>query len=105
MNLLQFIPYLENESEMEEVILEHEPELDIELADIYLKKELSIYSEMFFFNSEEIEGKLEMEIEGNLLVNLFPLDYLIDVYSQYKNLGGTNQEIAQKIISFRIKDA
>lgn len=105
MNLLEFISYLKKPSEIEKIVLEQEPDLDIELADIYLEQELSIHSEMRFFNAEEIEGKLEMEYEGKKYVNLFPLDLLMEIYEDYANTEGTDLEIAERIMSYRIKDA
>ena len=105
MNLLEFISYLKKPSKIEKIVLEQEPDLDIELADIYLEQELSIYSKMRFFNAEEIEGKLEMEYEGNKYINLFPLDLLIEIYEDYANTEETDLEIAERIMSYRIKDA
>lgn len=105
MNLLEFIPYLKNPSEIEKIVLEQEPDLDIELADIYLEQELNIYSKLRFLNAEEINGKLEMVYKGKKYINLFPLDFLIEIYDDYANTGGTNLEIADRIMSYRIKDA
>ena len=105
MNLLEFISCFKKPSEIERVVLGLEPDLDIELADVYLEKELNIYSNIRFFNAEEIEGKLEMEIEGKKYINLFPLDLLKEIYEDYANLVETDLEIANSIMSYRVKDA
>ncbi len=105
MNLLEFIPYLNDLSRMESVILEEKPDLDIELADIYLEEELSVYSKMQFFNAEEIEGKLEMEYEGKKYINLFPLHLLLEIFEDLSNPERTDSKIAEEIMNYRIKDA
>lgn len=105
MNLLEFIPHLRRPSQLEQVVLEQAPDLDFELTDIYLEKELNIYSNMHFFNAEEIEGKIEMEYNGKKYINLFPLDYLQDIFDQYNETGKNDKEVAQAIMNFRIKDA
>lgn len=105
MNLLNFIKYLRNPSEIEKVILEEVPELDIDYADIYLEEELSIYSKMYFFNAEEIKGEIEMNYEGKKLINLFPLYYLEEIFDEFSTNEKEDITIATKILNFRIKDA
>jgi len=105
MNLLEFIFYLKNPSKIEEVILQENKELDIDYADIYLEKELCIYSKMFFLDAEQIDGKIEIELNGKKYINLFPLDYLQDIFAEFNEQGNTDLEIANKILSFRINDA
>ncbi|PQV47453.1 hypothetical protein CLV33_107242 [Jejuia pallidilutea] len=105
MNLVEFIFYLKNPSKIEEFVTNENQEIDIDYADIYLENELSIYSKLFFFDAEQIDGKLEIEFNGKKYVNLFPLDYLLDIFTEFNVSGDSDLEIANKILNYRINDA
>ncbi|PQJ78759.1 hypothetical protein [Polaribacter porphyrae] len=105
MNLIEFVEYLKKPSEIEGVIIESNPDLDIDYADIYLENELNIYSEMYFLNAEEISGGLEILYEKKRLINLFLLFHLQEMFEEFNLKGKNNIEIAKDILDFRIKDA
>lgn len=104
MNLLEFIPYLKNIEKIDVFISEKYPEVNIEDADIYMEN-LSIESKMFFVDPEITGDKLEFLYKGQLVINLFPLAYLIEVFEGCYNENMTDKEIAEAIMYYRINDA
>jgi len=105
MNLLEFITHLRNPSTIEDIVLKENRDIDIDYADIYLEESLSAYSNIYFFDAEQLDGKIEMELNGIKYVNLFPLDYLQDLFEEYSAPGDSDLDTTNKILSFRMNDA
>ena len=105
MNLIEFIKYLKDEEVAIQYMNEHYPNVDYYDAEVYLKGSLSVESELTIFDGEKIEGMIEMEVENEKYYNLFTLDLLVEVYGDYSKPSGTDREIAERIINYRIKDA
>lgn len=81
------------------------PDIDYYDAEVYLKDSLNIESELLIFDAEKIEGMIEMEVNNEKYYNLFSLDLLTEVYDDYSKPSGTDREIAERIINYRINDA
>ena len=105
MNLIEFTKYLKDEEEAIQYMNEHYPDVDYYDAEVYLKGSLSIESEMVIFDGEVIEGMIEMEVDNEKYYNLFTLEHLLEVYGDYSKPLGTDREIAERIINYRIKHA
>ena len=105
MNLLRFIEYLKDEDKALQFMKETYPEIDYYDAEIYLKDSLSADSDLVIFDSEKIEGLIEMRKDNNTYYYLFSLDLLAEVYADYSRITETDHEIVEKIINYRISDA
>ncbi len=105
MNLIEFIKYLKDEEEAVQYMNEHYPDVDYYDAEVYLKDSLSVESDLAIFDGEKIEGMIEMEVDNEKYYNLFTLDLLVEVHGDYSKPSGTDREIAERIINYRIKDA
>ena len=105
MNLIEFINYLKDEEEVSRYMSEHYPNIEYYDAEVYLKGALNSESELVIFDGEKIEGMIEMDFNNEKYYNLFTLDLLVEVYGDYSKTPGTNREIAERIINYRIYDA
>ena len=105
MNLVDFIEYLKDDKKAAQYVEKHYPGVDYYDAEVYLKGALSIESELAIFDGEKIEGMIEMEVNKEKYYNLFSLDLLVEVYEDYSKFSGSEREIAQRIIDYRINDA
>jgi len=66
---------------------------------------LSVDSELKFFDAEKIDGRIEMTVNNQKFINLFTLDYLLEVVKDYSDVKSNVQQIAEKVVSFRINKA
>ena len=105
MNLIKFIKYLKSNEEMTHYMSQHYPDIDYYDAEVYLKGSLSIESELVFFDSEKIEGMIEMKVNDEVYYNLFSLDLLVETCEDYLNSSEDDSQIAKNIIDYRINDA
>ena len=105
MNLIDFIKYLKSDELMRSFINEHYPDMDYYDVEVYLKKSLTVESELVFFEEEKTDGMIKIELNGERYYSLFPLDLLIEVFEDYSKLLESDDEIARQIISYRIDDA
>ena len=74
MNLVQLIDHLKNMKEAEKLKENQMPNVEFDQIDIYLKDRLDVNSEVNFFDAETIDNKIEIEINGQKYINLFPLN-------------------------------
>ena len=86
-------------------LLENYPNIDFYNGEIYLHKNLSLDSEVFIFDCNEIEGLIYMDYEGEKLVHLFSIDELCELYQDFRGEESTNEEIGITLINYRINDA
>lgn len=113
MNIVELIKHLKSESVAQELISKELPGVESCLVDIYLLKELSLTSQVVFFDLEEIDAipnRLVMEIEGNIYVNLFPFEMAQEMVEAYINDNEYGEvlsdlEIAKRLLEYREKDA
>ncbi|MDH5379443.1 MAG: hypothetical protein OEW75_01240 [Cyclobacteriaceae bacterium] len=84
----------------------HYPNIDYYNAEVYLKESFNTNSELVIFDDEKIDGLIEIEIDNEKYYNLFTLSQLVDeVYGYFSNIHSTDQEIAERIVDYRINDA
>lgn len=108
MKLVDIIEYLEHPEKLEKLYQDENVNVESEAILIYLKDDLNINSEIKLFQIEQTEDDiLYKNAEGNY-VQLFPVDYAIELISSDLDLvgkGNTNLKIAQRLLEYRIKDA
>lgn len=107
MKLIEIVNDLKNINQTLELINKKLPDVEYDLVDLYLEDNLDMYSEVHFLNAEEIPNDILIEINGKKLINLFPLNLTQEIISGYynSNKNFTNQELSQKLLEYRIKDA
>ena len=105
MNLIQFISYLKKDNRAQNYLSVNYPEIDFYNVEVYLENSLSVDSELKFFDAEKIDGRIEMTVNNQKFINLFTLDYLLEVVKDYSDVKSNVQQIAEKVVSFRINKA
>ena len=108
MKLVELIKYLTRPEKLDELYQEQGLNVESEALLIYLQGDLNLESEVSIFEIEETEDDLIFEKEGKQYVQLFPLDYAIELIES--DLALTNKEysdlrIAQRLLEYRQKDA
>ena len=84
------------------------PCVEFDCVDIYLVGSLGISSEVCLFNAEEISNTLTLAIGDTNYVNLFPLYIALEMVQEYiaaHNGKLSNEEIANRLLEYRLKDA
>ena len=105
MNLIQFISYLKKDNRAQNYLNVNYPEIDFYNVEVYLENSLPVDSELKFFDDEKIDGRIEMIVNNQKFINLFTLDYLLEVVKDYSDAKSNVQQIAEKVVSFRINNA
>ncbi|MBD1432695.1 hypothetical protein H8B06_07660 [Sphingobacterium sp. DN00404] len=107
MKLVELIKYLTRTEKLDELYQEQGLNVESEALLIYLQGDLNLESEVSIFEIEETEDDLIFEKEGMQYVQLFPLDYAIELIESdldLKNKGYSDLEIAQRLLEYRQKD-
>jgi len=99
---------LTNPEQLEELYQEQGLNTESEALLIYLQGDLNLESDVFIFEIEETEDDLVVEKEGIQYIQLFPVDYTIELIESdldLKDKGYSDLEIAQRLLEYRQKDA
>lgn len=108
MKLVELIKYLTHTEKLDELFQEQGLNVESETLLIYLRGDLKLESEVTIFEIEETEDDLVFEREGVLYIQLFPLEFAIELIESdldLKNKGYSDLEIAQSLLEYRQKDA
>ncbi len=108
MKLIDIIGYLLNPDKMDELYTIEKSKTDSETWLIYMKGALDIDSEIKIFAIEETDDELIYKKDGVVFIQLFPIEYAVDLIESDLNLKGSgysNSEIAKRLLEHRIKDA
>lgn len=107
MILKEFIPIIKDLENLLKFFNQNLPNVDLEYIEIYMKDEISAESELYFFDCDEIPEKIEIEINNQKYINLFPLYMLQDVVEEFllELPKLNNEELVNKIINYRLYDA
>lgn len=107
MNYVNFIGYLTNLKNLDDLYIEFNADADSEALIVCLKDSLDMNSEIAIFGIEETEGDLIFEKGGNKYIELFPLDSVQEMVAEYVNThkGISNTEIAERLLDYRLNDA
>ncbi|OJW02648.1 MAG: hypothetical protein BGO52_00605 [Sphingobacteriales bacterium 44-61] len=107
MNLLELIKYLLDPKLLRTLYQERGINRDSEALLIYLSESLSLNSEVEIFAIEETEDNLVFEKDGVRYIQLFPLDYTLDLINFDLDLigkGYSDLEIAKRLLNYRERD-
>ena len=104
MKLSEFLIHVENETTEIFFSAEH-PTLDYDYIEIYMLDEINISSKLHFIDANENEQGLKFTFLNKEFINLFPLHLLIELYEDFKRFYNSNEEIAIRLVQYRINDA
>lgn len=108
MKYIDFIKYLINAEQLVEIYQELEVSNDSEGLLIYMKDALDLESEIIIIEIEETEGDLLFKKGGTNYIQLFPIEYAVNLIESDLNLKGkgySDLEIATRLLEYRINDA
>jgi hypothetical protein len=107
MKLIELIDYLIEPNRLRELYVEEQLNVASEALLIYMINRLDLDSEIIFFEIEETEDNLLFLKNGIQYVQLFPIEYAIELIESDLNLkdkGYSNSEIANRLLAYRLKD-
>lgn len=108
MKLVELIKYLTNPEQLEELYQEQGLNTESEALLIYLRGALDLGADIAIFEIEETGDDLVFEKEEIQYVQLFPVDYAIELIESdldLKDKGYSDLEITQRLLAYRQKDA
>jgi len=108
MNLVEIIKYLTDPEKLKELYKEQGLNTESEALLIYMQETLNLDSEISFFELEETEDNLFFEKDGKQYIQLFSLDYaveLIELDLNLKDKGYSDMKIAERLLDYRKNDA
>jgi len=108
MKLVELIKYLIDSEQLNELYQKQRLNTESEALLIYLQDDLSLESEITIFEIEETEDDLVFEKGGIQYVQLFPLDYAVELIESdldLKDKEYSDLEIAKRLLEYRQKDA
>ena len=108
MKLIELIKFLTNPELLESLYQEQGLNLESEVLLIYMKGDLDLRSDISILEIAETEDDLIFEKEGLKYIQLFPIDYAIDLIEfdlNMKDKGYSDLEIAERLLEYRKNDA
>lgn len=108
MKLVDLIKYLMNPEKLDNFLQNQGLNTDSEALLIYMQEYLNVEAEISILEIEETEDDLVFEKEGIRYIQLFPIEYAIDLIENDLNLKGkgySDLEIAERLIKYRNYDA
>lgn len=108
MKLIELIKYLTNPELLEELFQEQGLNIESEVLLIYMEGDLDLTSDISILEIEETEDDLIFEKDGLQYIQLFPIDYAIDLIEfdlNMKDKGYSDLEIAERLLEYRKNDA
>ena len=108
MKLKDLIDFLNDTDLLDKLYQQEGLNKDSEAILIYMKDFLNIESEIILLEIEETEDNVVFVRDGIRYIQLFPLEYTIDLIEfdlDLKNKGYTNFEIAERLLEYRERDA
>ena len=108
MKYLELIKYLTDSSKLPELYKMHGVDPDSEAIIIFFAEKFELNSEIALWEIEETEGELEFVKDGLVYMELFPVNHavnLIEFDLNLKDKGYSDEQIAQRLLEYRINDA
>lgn len=108
MKIIDLIEFLIEPDKLPDLYAQYQFNEKSEAILIYLKEDLSIVSDVYLFEIEETEDDILYEKDNVKYIQLFPVDYAIELIESDLNLKNkrySKEEIAKKLLDYRLKDA
>ena len=106
MQLIHLIAFFRRDGNFDDFCEQHSLNAESEVIEIYAREPMSLESQLGFFPSEETEGRIEFQSQGVKYHNLFDFFYFLEVVKDSKSSEQlSDEELAQKLFSYALKDA
>lgn len=108
MTLIHLIKYLVHTENLKDLYKGKAINSESEALFIFLKDTIDLQSEVYIFDLEETDGKMNYTKDGVTYIQIFPLDLAIDLIEsdlQLKDKGYSDLQIARRLLEYRIYDA
>jgi hypothetical protein len=106
MKLIELITFFREGGTFEDFCKKHALNAESEVIEIYAQEPVSLEAQLGFFPIEETEGQIGFQSQGVKYHSLFDFFYFLDVMKDVKGRSEpSDEELAQKIFTFAIKDA
>lgn len=84
MKLPELVEYLKSEAHLQRLYQEKNFDTESEGILVYMKGELSVSSDIYFFSIEDSDDEIVIEKEGIKYYQLFPLELGVELYSYFE---------------------
>jgi hypothetical protein len=106
MKLIDLVSYFRHGGTFEDFCKTQGLNAESEVIEIYAQVPVGLESQLGFFPIEETEGKAEFSSNGIKYKTLFDFFYFLDVIEDLKGVQiPEDGELAQKLLSYALKDA
>ncbi len=108
MKLIELVNYFRVGNSYDSFCKKFSLDSESEVIEIFMKKPIAIENELFFFEDEKLDGKIEFISNGVHYCNLFDFFYFLDVIEELnldKNKNLTDYEISKILYDYAINDA
>lgn len=108
MKLVELVNFLIHPEKLVQLYNEQGLNTTSEALLIYMQGSLSMESNIMIFEIEETEDDLIFKKDGMKYIQLFPIDYAVELIESdlnMKNKGYSDLEIAKRLLEYREKDA
>jgi len=105
MKFINFVDLLKDNRKLIEFLKKEYPDIDYYDAEVYLENEINPYAKVKIFDYNKIDGKIKMKVNNKTYINLFTLDLLVELFNDFKKMYNNDNDIAKRIIEYRINDA
>ncbi len=108
MKLEDLIAYFRKAGVFEDFCQDYSLDVEAEVIEVYMQKPFSLDSDLAFFEIEKTEGNIEHISDGVKYYNLFDFYYFLDMIEELKegdNKKLSDKEVAERVLSYAIKDA
>ena len=107
MSLVEFVSVLFQPGGVDKLIAGRLPGIHLDQIDAYMRPDLSLDSEVSFYDAETIPNQLEIRIGGACYINLMPLHMVREFVNDYRSLSPDAKilDTARILLDYRINDA
>lgn len=108
MNLIELVERITQPRGVDNILAGLSQNKQSEAFLVYLQKPLGVESEVTFFPIEETEDSLLYQKSGREYLQLFPLEYALELIESDLDLlgkGRNSHQIADRLLQYRINDA
>jgi hypothetical protein len=106
MKLINLVKYFRHGGTFEDFCKAQGLNAESEVIEIYAQLPVGLESQLGFFPIEKTEGKAEFSMDGVKYKTLFDFFYFLEVIKDLKGVQlPEDGELAQKLLSYALKDA
>jgi hypothetical protein len=105
MKLIDLVTYFRNGGTFKDFCNTQGLNVESEVIEIYAQVPVGLESQLGFFRIEDTQGKAEFSPNGVEYKSLFDFFYFLEAIQDLKGAQLSDGEVAQKLLSYALKDA